>query len=1079
MEACSWCEGTVDAAARRCLRCGSAQPESSAAENSSRGGTREELSADAGTRADGPRQRPVSSTPWQERSGPHPAPLTKIAKPPAGKATALPSAERKEQSDDAERLIDIFRDRRINLKALAPPLKLLMYAAIGQTALVALLLLAGLKVSQPEVNSGVQDQAGGSYAVPLAVFVVVALSIAAGYCLALAGALRVRAAAGLPIIAAMTITLAAEPISKLSAGPAVEPHEWLRWAQLGVLALLLAWVLRNLVARQLARRNKAGHQPPTEGKHGVMVAGVLAVVVAYYALEFAAWGSYAGTGHAATGTGFLLDDLSFQAVLLPLFLTLVILLGSTDWLDWGEHIASRGTLWVKLHHPRLLPVLVPLTACLVMANVLRTHLGETLPQLLVGVILAGIAGLLVYSGTGYTGWSEEIRSKAVFAGAVAVFVYITVFSNVTSTLGGAAGLSSLFDTQLYYLISFPVLLALLTAGLFLLAGGQVGKLKPGIIGLFLAMIGMLTLIFVLREFLSASKLPGIIPWQHFSLVSSIQLAAALGALAWVGWLKAHNQLATADDQLAAIFLLLVGLEVVALVIDLLQGIDTLGSHSAFLLAGLFLLTGFWGLLTSGDQLNAKQPAAAPYPQDGRVALFAGYTLIANATLLYLGTLRVPVTGAPPSDYLTTDYVSPAGVGILGLSLAALAFILRWPKRTRPPRPTPAVPAVAGAAPAAWSLAPNTIRQGIVGAGALVTAVALVFVSVIAIPRLAQASAQQLSQPYHAPIPGPGCDSGGGSWSVPPGDPITTRCLPTGLQVGAAHPGAGDVQFLLPSGTFPRNYRVSVQVNLSHMPDGCVSIYTRSSASGHYTTSICTNSLPGAQTYVWGIQRTEPTTFKQLTDGTVPKANKYTLDVAAVDATQQITVDGGSAAVSDTTFPATRFISLGISDSSPQGGVAVFSNFTFTPLPANARLSPSTTPSPAISPPSASAGASAIPSSASIRDQVSSWSVSGGLAELDLLSARVVAVGRARTYAAAGDACRELAMAVTAAEADPPIPDAPAQTWLTRALANFGQAAAICQAGAASHNLTLINEAAVPMRAANADIKQVFAIIAND
>jgi hypothetical protein len=34
-------------------------------------------------------------------------------------------------------------------------------------------------------------------------------------------------------------------------------------------------------------------------------------------------------------------------------------------------------------------------------------------------------------------------------------------------------------------------------------------------------------------------------------------------------------------------------------------------------------------------------------------------------------------------------------------------------------------------------------------------------------------------------------------------------------------------------------------------------------------------------------------------------------------------------------------------------------------------------------------------------------------------------------------------------------------------------------GAASHSFTLINEAAAPIRAASADIKQVFAIIAND
>jgi hypothetical protein len=1116
MEACISCEGIVDAATRQCLRCGSAQPEPGDAENGSRGGTREELSAGVGTGGHEPQQLPIARTAG-EIAKPPPAALTEIAGPSAAQATEAAAAEvmeaaaevvtqaaadalqeaaadKKESGDDDRPLIDIFRARRIKLQTLPPPLRLPMYAAIVQTVLVALLLLAGLKVSQPVVSSGVQDQAGGNYIVPLAVFVVMAISVAAGYWLALAGAMRVRAAAGLPIITATTITLAAEPISKLSAGPAVEPHEWLRWVQLGVLALLWAWELWNLAAQQLARRGKAGHKSPAGNRLGVVMTGVLAVIVAYYALEFAIWGSYTQAGRTAAGTGFLLDDLSFQAILLPVFLTLVVLMGSTDMLDWGDHIAARRTAWLKLdNHQWLLPVLTPATACLVIASVLRTHLGKALPELMAGVIVAGIVGLLVYSGTGYIGWSDDVRSKAVLVGAIAVFSYTTVFANVTSTLGGAAGLSSLFDSQLYWLISTPVLLALLTAGLFLLAGGRSGKHKPGAIGLFLAMIGTLTLIAEVPEFVNVRKLPSVTPWQPYTLVSSVQLAAALGALTWVGWLMAHKRLKTAADQLASIFLLLIGLEIVAVILDLLRASATLSKHSAFALAGIFLLTGLWNLITSGDKLNSEQPAAALYPRDGRVTLFAGYTLIANATLVYLGTLRVPAAGAPPSDYLTADF-TPEGLGILGLALVVLTFILRWPQR---PRPIVAAEAERGAAAPAWRLAPKTIQRGILGAGVVVTIVALVFVSVSAAPRLAQASAQQVSLPYQALIPGPGCDSGGtlslpsgdsslprGDWSVPPGFPITTRCLRTGLQVAAAHRGSGDVQFLPPSGTFPQNYRVSVQVNLSHMPDGCASIYTRSTSAGHYVTSICTNALPGAQTYVWGIQRVDSATFKQLALGTVPKANEYTLAATAANSTQQITIDGASASVSDAKFSATRSISLGISDSSPQGGSAVFSNFRFMPLPAHPRLGPSASATPSQRPPQASASASATPSpaspsSASIRDQVSSWFVNGGRAELDLLSARVTAVGLAQTYAAAGRACSELATAVTAAQADPPIPDAPAQTWLTRALANFGTAAAICQQAATAHSLALLNKAAVPMRAANADIRQVFVATAHD
>jgi hypothetical protein len=73
-------------------------------------------------------------------------------------------------------------------------------------------------------------------------------------------------------------------------------------------------------------------------------------VLAYYALEFAIWVQFARYGQAAGGTGFLLDGLGLQSGLLPIFLVLVLLLGSTDLLEWGEItvrwvVVKAGPVW--------------------------------------------------------------------------------------------------------------------------------------------------------------------------------------------------------------------------------------------------------------------------------------------------------------------------------------------------------------------------------------------------------------------------------------------------------------------------------------------------------------------------------------------------------------------------------------------------------------------------------------------------------------------------------------------------------------------------------------------------------------
>ncbi len=69
--------------------------------------------------------------------------------------------------------------------------------------------------------------------------------------------------------------------------------------------------------------------------------------------------------------------------------------------------------------------------------------------------------------------------------------------------------------------------------------------------------------------------------------------------------------------------------------------------------------------------------------------------------------------------------------------------------------------------------------------------------------------------------------------------------------------------------------------------------------------------------------------------------------------------------------------------------------------------------------------------------------------------------------------------MTTARADPQVPDPAAQPWLGQALAEYGTAAANCEAGAKSDNTAESNEAASEIRLAEADITQFETAIARD
>ena len=837
------------------------------------------------------------------------------------------------ESDDAEDkngLIATYRARRIHPERLRSPLRRMIWLAIVQIVLVGI-LMAVQKVNQPLVNSAVPGAAGGTFAVPLAVFIVMVFSVAAGYWFGLAGALRVRTSVGISIAALATWTLADAPISYLRLGTTViGPHSdaGLLWAQLGVLAVFWIWLGCVAVARQQARRHKAVSPPDPDGQpwHSLTFLGVLACVLAYYALELGIWLLYARTGQAAAGTGLVLDDLGVQAILLPIFLVLLLFLGSTDLLEWGEIAVGYVVVRAKRARPPwLLMIVTPLAAVGMIANVVRVDGINVLPELAVVGIPAVLIFLLVRRG-GYGVWSAPTRSRAVMTGAIVLFSYATVLRSITSVVRGLIGWPAQFDASFYSLVSTPLALAALTGLLFLLADHRIGQPDQRGRGLLLVIIGVLIIIISLPVFLAAAGLPAVLPRHQFSLLRGMQLVVSLATVGWLISLAMRKQPPTAR-QLANVLKLLAGLLIVSWILGLWIVMARLGADSDYLVAGLFFLTVVWGFVTSGDDLTGTEANTAAYPRDGRILLAVGYGLVANATLLYLGALRAPRPGIALPSSAINDFITPVGLGVLGSALVIMRFVTRATRTpgegdgragmvTRHPRE-----------PRVRVHSYSATQVGVAGVGVIATVAALVIAG-RTVPPSARVIAAMLSSPYTARVPGPGCDTGGAVWPVTAGEPITTQCGAAGLRVEAAPHGDGAVEFLPPNGFATQNYRVSVTIALGSGFVGCAGIFTRAGPAGRYFTNICGDNAVGIDEM--STRRSSPI-FLQFTR----RASSHRITAVAQGLDQSIYVDGtrvGTIAIG--AFPATDYVGLGIINVSNRPGSAVFSHFSFTLLPAS-------------------------------------------------------------------------------------------------------------------------------------------------
>ncbi len=777
------------------------------------------------------------------------------------------------------------------------------------------------------------DGAGGIYQVPEADLVTMAVSVGAAYCLALAAALRIRSAWGLVIVAGTVYSLYQAPLSKLQEGGSLTglhgADVWLRWAQLGVLALLCILALGTAILR---RKEASGQKAAasSEGSRAWLAPGLAATcAVAYFALELGAWGVYARAGQIATGTESLIDDLGLQTLLVPLVLTLVVLLYSTDLLDWGEVVTGRIVYLTGQSRPKWFPVLTPLAALAVVAYVVWRAPAMVPLELVVGAVIAGAALLLARRTDGYAGWSDEMRSRAVVAGAVAYFAYTTGLSLLTGEVSSATGIPG---WDLYWAVAVPLLAAGLAVGSYLLARARADRGNRSdwrTLVLFLMLMGIMVLARSLVYFPGAIGLRAIFPAQY-SPVDGVQLATALAALGWSGWGKVRRRPVARLDEL---FGLLVCLALVTVIAQMLSGITALSGLSPYPLAAFFLIFGAWGVIAAGDQLNGDSDR---YPRSARLMLFASYTIMTDAIVGFLGTLRTPVTGEAAMQYLTTDYTTPAGLATMGSAIVVMAYFFRRlrgqePRQPATPRaiaaaPSPEAvlqgPARSSEGPARSSEGPARSLKGPArsrsGKAQVRLGATLAVVLVLAV--VSGCAGPQTAGSYKAsPAPGPECDKHGALWTVPNGEPVTTQCTAAGVDVTVSADNAGDVQFAPPVDSFSRNYSVSVKVTFGSLTDGCVSIYTRSSGDGHYTSYICDSQAVG-QGYQWGLERITPGKQWLLALGQLATSSgAYTLAAAAENTTQRITINGETASGTDSTLSATKYIALGISNAGRSPG----------------------------------------------------------------------------------------------------------------------------------------------------------------
>jgi hypothetical protein len=159
------------------------------------------------------------------------------------------------------------------------------------------------------------------------------------------------------------------------------------------------------------------------------------------------------------------------------------------------------------------------------------------------------------------------------------------------------------------------------------------------------------------------------------------------------------------------------------------------------------------------------------------------------------------------------------------------------------------------------------------------------------------------------------------------------------------------------------------------------------------------------------------------------------------------------------------------------GAAINGGKTPKPMAATRPQSPAAASAPtrasaATSAATPQAVAKRAPAPANAARRILAWYHHGGHKALDSITADLGAVSQDAgdgDYPAVGHDCAALSSDIATAQADGPVPYHPVEKWFARALSKYGEAAAECQAGAGTEDVSSIEQATAEFDAGSTDL----------
>jgi hypothetical protein len=407
----------------------------------------------------------------------------------------------------------------------------------------------------------------------------------------------------------------------------------------------------------------------------VVVSGLVCL---YYAVDVIAVAFY---DPSAGLTTFVPSEIASVFTLLPAAFAVIIYWGSTDFIEWGETVATNvANLANRVGPPWVLFSLVAVVTAGFMFDVgRRLSLVALAPSLVTGGVLLLVMALLLRVAKVDGASPAQVPTAALIAGAIFLFVFVQGAQYVTNIATHVIPLPPERINPFYTVVSVSTALVLLIASLVIIVRGRAnGRQTLSTSGAFLGMIAILVVGLSTPQLANVFHLPVIVETQPN--IADFKLFAGGATLLGIAWLILRRQVTARFAALiTAGFALVVGLQVIGWYFQVfLPSLHQRIGLSAILAAIAFVGAILWDLLMSGDSTtNHDSPT---FPRAARLLLYLAYALFASSAFLYATSQTLVSTGAIvslPSDGAVLEVIGAEGLGLPLLAYTFTQRLGRW------------------------------------------------------------------------------------------------------------------------------------------------------------------------------------------------------------------------------------------------------------------------------------------------------------------------------------------------------------------------------------------------------------------